>query len=405
LSFELYILKRYVQSKREGGFISLITLIGMVGVMLGVAALIIALTILGGFEREIKEKVYGFAAHVQVIGFGNQPLSDYTDAIQRIRTEIPGVSAASPVITREAILRAKGRTEGVLLKGVDEATDVSSTRRQITEGKYDLDPTAGPPKLILGNRLARRLGVKVGDQVVLFGIGGNLRSLGTPIVRQFTVTGIYETGMAEYDDIYVYTSLDAAQKLLGLRDQVTGIDILVNDISQSGVMATEIQSLLGYPYYARTVQQLYRNLFSWIELQKKPTPIILGLIIVVATVNIIGTLLMVVMEKTHQIGILKSMGTSSASIRKIFVGEGLVIGVIGTVLGNILAYVLSWLQLHENIIALPERIYFMSSVPILLRPENFVLVSIIAIALCFLATLLPASLASRLEPVRAIRFA
>jgi lipoprotein-releasing system permease protein len=405
LSFELYILKRYIRSKREGGFISLITFIGMVGVMLGVAALIIALTILGGFEKEIKQKVYGFAAHVQVVGFGNQPLPDYAVAIERIRKEIPGVNAASPVISREVILRTKGRTEGVLLKGVDEATDVSSTRRQIVEGRYDLTSTTGSPKLILGHKLARRLGVNIGDPAVLFGIGGNLRSLGTPKVRQFIVTGIYETGMAEYDDIYVYTSLEAAQKLLGLQDRVTGIDILVNDINQASVIATQIQSLLGYPYYARTVQQLYRNLFSWIELQKKPTPIILGLIIIVATFNIIGTLLMVVMEKTHQIGILKSMGANSASIRKIFVGEGLVIGVVGTLLGNGLAYGMSWLQLHEGIIALPERIYFMSSVPILLRPENFVLVSLIAVSLCFLATLLPASLASRLDPVRANRFA
>ncbi|MEK6569821.1 MAG: FtsX-like permease family protein, partial [Bacteroidota bacterium] len=155
---------------------------------------------------------------------------------------------------------------------------------------------------------------------------------------------------------------------------------------------------------ARTVQQLYRNLFSWIELQKKPTPVILGLIIIVAVVNIIGTLLMVVMEKTHQIGVLKSMGATSRSIRKIFVAEGLLIGVVGTALGNALAYGLSWLQLHEKLISLPAQIYFMSSVPILLRLEDFIAVSLISVFLCFLATLVPASLASRLQPITAIRF-
>jgi lipoprotein-releasing system permease protein len=405
LSFEFYILKRYIRSKRQGGFISLITFIGMVGVALGVAALIIALTILGGFEREIKQKVFGFAAHIQVVGFQNQSLPDYEQALETIRKEIPGVKAASPVVSREVILRAKGRTEGVLMKGVDEATDVSSTRNQIVEGRYDLESPNGPPKLILGRKLAQRLGVKVGDHVVLFGIGGNLKSLGTPIVRQFIITGIYETGMAEYDDIYVYTSIRAAQELLHLDGFITGIEVLVDDLSRSSTIAAQIQNLLGYPYYARTVQQLYRNLFSWIELQKKPTPIVLGLIIVVATVNIIGTLLMVVMEKTHQIGILKSMGASSGAIRKIFIGEGLVIGVVGTVLGNVLAYGLSTLQLREKLISLPEQIYFMSSVPILLRVENFLIVSLIAMALCFLATLVPASLAAKLEPVRAIRFA
>jgi lipoprotein-releasing system permease protein len=377
----------------------------MIGVALGVAALIIALTILGGFERELKDKVYGFAANIQVIGFQNQPLPDYETALRRIRNQIPGVRAASPVVSREVILRAKGRTEGVLMKGVDEASDVSSTRKQIVDGQYDLSSVEGTPKLILGRKLARRLDVKVGDQVVLFGIGGNLKSLGMPIVRQFRITGIYETGMAEYDDIYVYTSIRAAQDLLRLGDQVTGIEVLVDDLSRSATIAAQIQNLLSYPYYARTVQQLYRNLFSWIELQKKPTPIILGLIILVATVNIIGTLLMVVMEKTHQIGILKSMGASSSAIKKIFIGEGLVIGIVGTLLGNALAYGLCALQLRERIISLPEQIYFMSSVPILIRAENFLFVSLIAVALCFLATLVPASLASRLQPVAAIRFA
>jgi lipoprotein-releasing system permease protein len=377
----------------------------MVGVALGVAALIIALTILGGFEREIKQKVFGFAAHIQVVGFENQLLPDYRWAVERIRTEVPGVTAASPIISREVILRAKGRTEGVLMKGVDPATDVSSTRKEIVEGQYDLGSVNGTPKLVLGRKLAQRLGLRVGDHVILFGIGGNLKSLGTPIVRQFVIAGIYETGMAEYDDIYVYTSIQAAQDLLRLGDQVTGIEVLVDDLSRTSSIAAQIQNLLSYPYYARTVQQLYRNLFSWIELQKKPTPIILGLIIVVATVNIIGTLLMVVMEKTRQIGILKSMGASSSTIKKIFIGEGLVIGIVGMVLGNALAYGLCALQLHEKIISLPEQIYFMSSVPILLRAENFALVSVIAMALCLLATLVPATLASRLEPVAAIRFA
>jgi len=405
LSFEFYILKRYFQSKRQGGFISFATSIGMIGIALGVAALIIALTILGGFEKELKEKVYGFAAHIQVIGFQNQPLPDYEHALWRIRNQIPEVKAASPVVSREVILRAKGRTEGVLMKGVDEATDVSSTRKQIVEGQYDLSSADGTPKLILGRKLAQRLGVKVGDHAVLFGIGGNLKSLGTPIVRQFTITGIYETGMAEYDDIYVYTSIQAAQGLIHLDGSVTGIEVLVDDLSRTSLIAAQIQDLLGYPYYARTVQQLYRNLFSWIELQKKPTPIILGLIILVATVNIIGTLLMVVMEKTQQIGILKSMGASSSAIKKIFIGEGLIIGIVGTLLGNALAYGLCALQLRERIISLPEQIYFMSSVPILLRTENFLLVSLIAMALCFVATLVPAGLASRLQPVTAIRFA
>ncbi|MEK6569981.1 MAG: ABC transporter permease, partial [Bacteroidota bacterium] len=231
MSFELYILRRYIRSKREGGFISLITSIGMVGVMLGVAALIIALTILGGFEKEIKEKVIGFAAHVQVVGFQNQPLPDHTAAIERIHTEIPGVRAISPVISKEVIIRSKGYTEGVLLKGVDEVVDISATRKQIIGGKYDLNSGNGSPKLVIGKKLAGKLDLRVGDRATLFGIGGNLKSLSTPIVRQFVVTGMYETGMAEYDDVYIYTSISAAQELFQLEGRITGIEILVDDLS------------------------------------------------------------------------------------------------------------------------------------------------------------------------------
>ncbi len=405
MSYELFIVKRYFQSKRKGGFISFITIIGIVGVMLGVAALLIALTILGGFEKEIKEKLIGFSAHIQVVGFQNQPLPDYEDAMLRLRTEIPGIKAVSPVVTRESIIRAKGKTEGILLKGIDEATDVTSTRRHIVDGKFDVGSLFGPPKLVIGKKLARKLNLAVGDRAILFGIGGNLKSVGSPLVRQFEVAGIYETGMAEYDDIYVYTSLPAAQNLLQLQGRVTGFDLLVNDLGEASAIADRIQELLGYPYYARTVFQLYRNLFTWIDLQKKPTPIILGLIIIVATANIIGTLLMVVMEKTSEIGILKSMGATSGGIRKIFVAEGLLIGLAGTILGNGRAYGLSWLQLHEKILSLPEQIYFMSSVPILFRLENFIAVSTISLALCLLATLIPSTLASRLKPIAAIRFA
>jgi lipoprotein-releasing system permease protein len=405
MPFELYIVRRYLKSKRKGGFISFITLMGMVGVMLGVAALIIALTILGGFEKELKEKVIGFTTHIQIVGFQNQPLKNYDQALAKLRTEIQEIKAASPVVMREAIVRAKGTTEGVLLKGIEESSDVSSIRNHIVEGRYDVGSTPPSWKVILGKKLAERLGVSVGDRVVVFGIGGNLKSLGAPMVKPFEVSGIYETGMAEYDDIYVYTSIPAAQQLFQLEGAVTGIEVLTNDLSKAPAVALQAQDLLGYPYYARTVFQLYRNLFSWIDLQKKPTPIFLGLIIAVATVNIIGTLLMMVMEKTSEIGILKSMGATSGSIRKIFVAEGLVIGVAGTLLGNILAYGLCFLQLREKVISLPEQVYFMSSVPILLRPENFLAVSGVALFLCLLATLVPANLAGRLKPITAIRFA
>jgi lipoprotein-releasing system permease protein len=271
-------------------------------------------------------------------------------------------------------------------------------------GKFFLGEIDGLPGLVIGSRLAEKLNVTCGDRVTVFGISGIPSPLNMPTVIQFRVTGIYETGMSEYDDVFGYTSIRVAQRLFQYGDAMTGFNIRVEDPEKAQAVAFEIQRLLGYPYYPRTIFQMYRNLFTWIELQKKPIPIVLGLIIIVATFNIIGTLLMMVVEKTGEIGILKSMGASSAGITKIFVFQGLFIGLIGTVLGNLLAYGLCWAQSQYKIMSLPEGVYYMNTVPISMDISNFALVSGIAILLCFLATLVPSFLASRLNPISSVRF-
>jgi lipoprotein-releasing system permease protein len=210
--------------------------------------------------------------------------------------------------------------------------------------------------------------------------------------------------MAEYDDIYAFTALTDAQTLFQMPDGVSGYDIVLRNVDSAQAVANNATDLLGYPHYGRTVFENYRNLFSWIELQKKPVPIILGLIIVVATVNIIGTLLMMVLDKMREIGILSSMGATRWGITRVFLRQGLTIAVIGTVLGNLLALVLCVAQLEFRFFSLPSDIYFMTSVPILLRPEYFLFVSAVTIALCLLTALVPARLASKLNPVNAIRF-
>jgi len=404
MSYELYIAKRYIKSKRAASFLSFITYIAIVGVTLGTAALIIALSILGGFEREIKEKVIGFMAHVQVQGFESIPLKNYEEAMKTLKANVKEIVAISPYVGREAMIRSKHGIDGVYLKGIDVDLDVSATRKQVVSGKFYLGESNGLPSIILGKKLADKLIVDVGDRVTLFGINGMPSPFNMPRVMQFRVVGIYETGMSEYDDVFAYTSIPVAQQLFQYGDAVTGFNIMVDNPDRAQAVATEIQHLLGYPYYPRTIFQMYRNLFTWIELQKKPIPIVLGLIIIVATFNIIGTLLMVVMEKTSEIGILKSMGASSRGIMKIFIVEGLFIGIVGTALGNLLAYSLCWLQLNYKIMSLPEGIYYMNTVPILMQVDKFVLVSGIALMLCFLATLVPSFLASRLNPISSIRF-
>ncbi len=404
MSYPSFIAKRYLQSQRNAGFVSFITAIATLGVMLGTAALIIALSVLGGFEREITDKVIGFTSHVQILGYQNLPLVNYRENTERIAAASSAISAVSPFVAREALIRSRAGVDGILLKGIDPALDVSMTRHYIVGGTYVLDRQKGDlPHLVLGQRLAARLSIDVGDKVAVFAIsrpGGQ----GSPRVMQFRVSGLYESGMAEYDDVYGFTDLVDAQALFQYGPAVSGFDIMLSTVDSAETVALTVPDILGYPHYGRTVFDTYRNLFSWIELQKKPVPIILGLIIIVATVNIIGTLLMMVLDKTREIGVLASLGATRWGITRIFLRQGMTIAVWGTFLGNTLAFVLCYAQHKWQFLSLPSDIYFMNSVPILLAPEYFVLVSALSIGLCALSSLVPARLASRLNPVNAIRF-
>ncbi len=404
-SYTAFIARRYLRSRRNAGFFSFIAAIATLGVMLGTAALIITLSVLGGFEREITEKVVGFTSHVQVMGFQNQPLRRYMESERLIEKAFKSVQSVGPYVAREALIRAGDIVDGILLKGLDPSNDVTSTRKYIIRGAYDLEREQGEtPKIVLGLKLASKLKVDLGSKVVVFGIG-RLPEEGRPRVMQFQVVGIYESGMSEYDDVYAFTDLEDAQALFQLGDAVSGFDIMLSTVDSAEVVANGVQDLLGYPHYGRTVFETYRNLFSWIELQKKPIPIVLSLIIVVATVNIIGTLLMMVLDKTREVGVLASMGATRRDITRIFLRQGMTIGITGTILGNIVAFTVCFAQLQFKFFSLPSDIYFMTSVPILLRPEYFLLVSAISLALCLVSSFIPARLASRMHPVNAIRFA
>ncbi|MGB9773077.1 MAG: FtsX-like permease family protein [Bacteroidota bacterium] len=405
MSYVLFVVRRHVRSRRRGGFLSFISLFSILGVAIGTAALIIALSILGGFEREIKTKVIQFTSHVQVTGFESEPLTTYQSAIAELRDSISSITEITPFVSREAMIKSRESIEGVRVKGIPPDSPWSFLRRYLVGGTLKLaSKDKGINPLIVGTRLARKLAVSLGDTVLIFGISDETGAPLTPRILRFRVTGLYETGMSEYDDVDVYTSMQAAQQLFSLNNAATGIDIMLQDVSQAPVVAGRIQTLLGWPYYARTVFQLYRNLFTWIELQKKLVPIVLAIIMIVATVNIIGTLLMIVLEKRPEIGILRAIGSTRGGISQIFLAEGFLLGLIGTILGNVIGYVTCWFELTYHFFSLPSQIYFMSSVPILLRWENFVLVSALALALSVLTSVFPSRIAARIEPVKAIRF-
>jgi lipoprotein-releasing system permease protein len=404
MHYSSFIARRYLRSRRHNGFISFISTIAILGVALGTAALIIALTVLGGFENEITEKVVGFSAHVQIQGFRNQPVPNSPETVMLIEDSIEAVRAVAPYVSREALIRSRESVDGIFLNGIDPAKDISTVARYMVAGRYEIDREPGSlPKIVLGRKLAAKLSLDVGDKVTVFGIGGRVE-VGNVRARQFRVSGIYESGMAEYDDVYAFTSLEDAQIVFQMGEGISGYNIMLTDVDSAESVAAQVQSLLGYPHYARTVFQNYRNLFTWIDLQKKPVPIILGLIIIVATVNIIGTLLMMVLEKTREIGALMAMGATRWGVTRVFLRQGLTIAFVGTAAGNILAFVLCYAQQEFRVLALPSDIYFMSSVPVLMRAEYFLVVSAVSMLLCLISSLVPARLASMLHPVNALRF-
>lgn len=406
MNVPFFVAGRYIRSKRNRGFISFVTLIAIIGVALGVASLIITLAILEGFEKTIKENVVSFTAHMQLFGFSNQPLQNPDFALERVKKKFPEVKKMSPYVSREAMIRSEAEIDGILLKGIDPENDISAAQSRLIKGSYDFSDRQGRLQpIIIGKQLAEHLEVEIGQPILVFALGGLSLTMSETRVMQFEVVGIFETGMAEYDATYAYVNITSAQRFFQLGRAVTGFDILVDDLEFLKRLVDEIPADLGYPYYARTMHQMYRNLFAWVELQKKPVPIILGLIIIVAIVNIIGTLLMMVMEKSKDIGVLRTLGANQKLIQRIFLAQGMLIGFVGTAFGNILAYGLIWLEMEYNFISLPSGIYYMSVVPFEPLLYHFFLVSGIALILCYLCSLIPAKVATRLDPILLLRFA
>lgn len=404
MNFKFFIAKRYLFSGSDSKFISFITYISILGVTLGVAALIITISILNGFEKEIRDKVSGLVSHIQISSFTPDGLKDYRSAIETIKDSISGVTGISPIVQKEAVIRFKSNVEGILLKGIIIETDLSTARNRILKGEFnltDIDSTFS--RLMIGDKLAKKMNIDTGSKLIVFGLNGIPSPVNPPKIKQFIVSGIYETGLKEFDDLIIYTNLKTAQRLFELNDNVTGIEMTLDSIDKVESVVAKIKKDIGYPYYPKSLFKIFKPIFTWVELQKAPTPIILGLIIIVATFNIVGTLLMLVLEKTQSIGTLKSLGAGNGQIMRIFLYDGLIIGITGIVLGNILGLGLCFLELKYKLFSLPE-IYYLKSVPILIQPEYVILISLITLILTFIATLIPSYLASRLDPVKSLRF-
>jgi lipoprotein-releasing system permease protein len=419
MPFELFIGLRYLKAKRKSTFISIITFISTAGVALGVMALIVVLAVMTGFENDLKEKILGTNAHIVVIKNG-APMEEYRAVMEKMKG-FAGVQAATPFIYNQVMLSSGKNVSGVVLRGIDIATDRQVTRlsKSVVEGNIDaLEPIMGQgtdstPGLMVGKELAKHLNLFLGDKVNVISPMGNITPLGMmPRMKSFKVTGIFNTGMFEYDSTLAYISIDQAQRFFDLGDTVTGIQLKVEDVYHTDELARKINREMGINYYARDWMQMNKNILFALKTEKIVMFIILTLIVLVAAFGIASTLFMVVMEKTRDIAILKSMGATAASIMKIFVLEGLIIGVIGTALGVVSGLLIA-LNL-EQIIAVIQKvtgqnffskdIYYLDRFPSLVIPSDVVLISVTAVLISFLATLYPAWQASRMLPAEALRY-
>ena len=403
MKFPFFISSRYILSNKDSRLLNLISVITIIGIAIGVATLVVALSVLKGFENTLTNKITDFDSHIQVSSF-KDILPNYQNYLDKLNSDLGNnIVFTSPYLSKLAIVSAKKRKEGIDIKGIQNGKQTDKLESNIIEGKLDL---ANPNSLIIGKTLATKLLVKVGDKVTLFALKNDQIPSPTelPNIEQFTITGIFESGMAEYDDLLGYTSLASAQNLFSLPSSINGIDIKVKDISKIDSLANYLRLKSRYPYHIKTIYQLHRNIFTWIDLQKKPIPIVLGLIIIVAVFNIISALLIVVLEKTTAIGILKSLGAKGKQIIRIFIYQGIYLSLIGIFLGNILAWLLMATQLKFNIIKIPSSVYFVTKVPIQMSLEIFFVVSIITFILAMLASVIPSFFASRINPVTALRF-
>ncbi len=415
MNYELLIGLRYLRARRRETFISLITLISILGVMIGVMTLNVVMAVMSGFEETLRDRLLGINAHISLVKSGDQ-LRDYDQLVERIRRE-KGVVAASPSITGQVMLTAGPRVAGVVVRGVDPSrvNQVVDIQKYMTEGSLQNltrpqplqieDRTVLLPGLILGTRLANQLGVFVGSPLQVVSPLGSPTAIGViPKVRRFMVVGIFDSGMSEIDSTLVYMNLADAQKFFEMEGAVTNIEIRVQDVYQARAIADNLQRQLGFPYFAEDWSRLWPNLFSALRLEKTVYFLVLLLMILIGAFNIVSTLIMVVMEKRKDIAILQSMGATRRSIRKIFLLKGFVIGIFGTVLGVFLGLGICLLIEKYHFIVLPKDVFLISTVPVRIYLSNFVLVAFASLTVCLLASIYPARQAAQLDPVEIIRY-
>lgn len=406
LPYQLLIALRYLKSKKRRKSISFSVFISICGVAVGVMALLVVLSVMSGFHEDLQKKILGANSHVLVLNYKGT-IEDYVNVSEKIKNE-PHVIAMSPFVMGQVMVSYGKKAHGVFLRGIDpnletKTTDILGYLKDTS--LHDIPRQGDLPWIILGRELAFTLGVLSGDVVNVISPMGEIGPLGMlPKTRPFRVAGIFEIGMFEYDANLVLTDIKAAQDFFGYGSSVTGIALRLDDIYKASVVRDSVSKKLTFPFYAKDWIQMNRNLFSALKLEKFAMFIILTLIILVASFNIVSTLMMNVMDKQKEIAILKSIGATNHGIMLIFMIQGVIIGIIGTMLGVIGGYVLGSIIDSYEIIKLPADVYYLSKLPVKMKLLDFAVVSFSAVLISFISTIYPSYQAARLQPVELLRY-
>ena len=411
MRFELFIAARYLRAKRRQAVIGVITGISILGVAAGVASLIIALAINNGFRQDLQARLLGSTPHVSIMKIENSGIEDWRPKLAELEKS-PHVVAAAPSIYEQVLVSRGARAKGVILKGIEPDRErkvsrlldnvVLGSTKQLEESKPENEPFA---PIILGKDLAQDLGATIDSVILVTSPQGELTPFGlVPKYVRFRVVGIFQSGFYDYDTSWAFTRLSDAQKLFGLGDVASVLEFKIDDLDRAYEVGEDLQRRIGHGFQATTWMDQNKALFRALRLERVVTFITIGLIVLVAALNILISLIMMVMEKTKDIAVLMSMGARRAQIRRIFIAQGVLIGVIGTLLGLMLGYFGAWAGGHYKLVSLSAEVYSIDYVPFAARPIDGLVVAVVAVFISFVATIYPSYAASRILPAEALRY-
>ncbi|MBN1543599.1 ABC transporter permease [candidate division KSB1 bacterium] len=409
LSFAIFIASRYLKSTRKGFLLSGVALISAAGFVIGVAALVVALSIMNGYETEVRDSFIGVFAHGRLRAYLDRGIQNPEEAAEYLRQE-SAISAFTPYIADKGLIRTPDDQTGIFIRGVEieSAQQVTRLVENLAQGDLDLAESPTPsgltiPGAIAGVSLAERMGLKIGDEITLISLSQGASISDLPQMMKFSLRSTLKTGFHDLDNNYIYISIPAAQKLFNMPGRISGFEFKTSHYNRAAAVVDSLNQHIGYPYISESWRDMNPDLFAWVQIQKWAFFIILSLIILVASFNIASTQIMISMEKTREIGILKAMGAGNLHIFLIFTFSGLLIGLFGSLIGNILGYFICYAQQTWKILALPSDVYIVDWLPVKMRGAFFFYVTASSVFLSFLASVVPAIRAAWVTPVESIR--